>query len=739
METRLCQFNSTDWKCLFSPGWGRLLLLLLGSFVCMEAVGQTIAWDKTLGGNNNDALTALRQTHDGGYMLGGSSYSASSGNKTGSNQGLCDVSFCSNDYWVVKLDAAGNKAWDKTLGGSTADFLTALQPTLDGGYILGGYSSSGSSGDKTQHSRGSYDFWVVKLDAAGNKTWDKTYGGKGAEILTSLQQTPDGGYVLGGSSPSGGGDKTGPGRGKWDYWVVKLDADGNKQWDKTLGGSDNDRLAALHLTPDGGYLLGGYSSSDSSGDKTLPSRRESFDFWVVKLDAAGHQQWDKTYGGDKNDMMTALQPTQDGGYVLGGYVQTGSDGDITGTNKGGWDYWVLKLDAAGDKQWDQSFGGRDQDLLTCLQQTQDGGYLLGGHSDSDSNGDKSGDNRGGSDYWVLKLDAAGNKVWDKTFGGQNTDRMTTLLQASDGSYLLAGSSDSGISGEKSQASLGGTDYWVIKDVVDADVSPPALIWSFEPERGLHGTLVSITGLHLATTAAVRFNEMDAAFVVVSDSLIQATVPVNATSGDITLVTAGGSVISSSPFSLRHPLIRTYTPIQGPAGTLVAMAGKRLTTVKEVYFGEVLATQFEVLSDSAMTAVVPEGATIAKIRVVLTGGGKGSSSTKFLVTSPELAVAKLARKENPPAAKPAAPSLAAYPNPFRQQVTFRFSLPLPQPVVVKVYDLLGREVSLLYQGEVQAQQPYQVEWHPGPQQAGGLYFLRVQAPGQVSQHKVMLVR
>jgi hypothetical protein len=734
MKTRLYQFSSTKKNVLSWPWWGQIfIILLLCSSGLPVATGQTKAWDKTIGGSNSDALTSLQQTHEGGYILGGSSFSVISGDKTGNNQGSCTAAFCTNDYWVVKVDAAGDKEWDKTYGGNAADFLTTVKPTTDGGYILGGYSGSNRGGDKTEDSRGSYDYWVVKLDAAGNKEWDKTYGGNSTDMLASLQQTSDGGYVLGGSSPPGkGGDKTGPSQGNYDYWVVKLDAEGNKEWDKTFGGSKTDLLAVVRQTSDKGYILGGFSGSNISGNKT-GAKRGGNDYWVVKLDAAGNQKWDKTYGGSKTDILTALIETTDGGFMLGGYAPSGSDGDITGTHRGAWDYWIVKLDPSGGKQWDKSFGGRDQDLLTDLQQTQDEGYILGGTSLSDKNGDKSEENRGGIDYWVLKLDAAGSKQWDKTYGGNQTDDITALLQAQDGSYLLGGSSDSNISGDKSQAAKGVTDYWMIK-VNEGDVVPLPIIRSVEPQKDVPGTVVTIAGRNLATTTAVRFNGLDAAFVVVSDETVQATVPVEATSGKITLVTSGGDVVSSTTFNVRHPGIVSFTPGQGAPGTTVSLTGDRLTTVKEVYFDDIIASEFDVLSDSTMTAVVPEGAATGRIRVVLEGGGAGSSKTKFNIVPPGTA-----RQEAAAADLRQVSKMAVWPNPFSKQVTFSFSLGQSQPVLVKVYDLLGREVSILYQGDVRAHQPYQVEWRPPTQQAGGLYFLRMQAHGQMIQQKILLLR
>src|SRR6478735_4111411 len=187
------------------------------------------------------------------------------------------------------------KLWDKTFGGSSSNGLSALLQTSDGGYILGGQSDSGISGDKSGPSKGGVDYWVVKLDANANKLWDKTIGGSNHDQFPYLKQTADGGYILGGTSLSGiGGDKSQVNKGIRDYWVVKLDGSGNKIWDKTFGGSEDDVLSCLQQTTDGGYILGGWSASGISGDKSQPvvGNISSDDFWVIKLDANGNKTWD---------------------------------------------------------------------------------------------------------------------------------------------------------------------------------------------------------------------------------------------------------------------------------------------------------------------------------------------------------------------------------------------------------------------------------------------------------------
>ncbi len=413
-----------------------------------------IEWQKTIGGNSTEEFSDIHQTIDGGYILGGHSDSGISGDKTESSQGGLD-------YWVVKLDPAGNIQWQNTIGGSNNDQLTSIQQTSDGGYILGGYSGSGISGDKTESSQGGLDYWVVKLDPIGNIEWQNTIGGGGNDILNSTQQSTDGGYILGGYSFSDlGGDKTENNKGNSDYWVVKLDALGNIVWQNTIGGNKGDILNSIQLTTDGGYIVGGTSSSDFSSDKAENSLGFA-DYWVVKLDALGNIEWENTIGGSGGDGLYSLQQTTDGGYILGGESVSDISGDKTENSQGLGDYWIVKLNTNGGIQWQNTIGGNNVDQLFSIQESTDGGYLLGGTSFSGMSGDKTENSRGQYDYWIVKLDAIGNIRWQKTIGGSNDDLLFAVDQTIDEKILLGGWSSSDISGDKIENSKGFGDYWVL--------------------------------------------------------------------------------------------------------------------------------------------------------------------------------------------------------------------------------------------------------------------------------------
>jgi hypothetical protein len=425
----------------------------------------TVVMDKTIGGAGMEYMGSGIATSDGGYLLAGNSTSNASADKSENGRGF-------GDFWIVKVDEEYHKLWDRTFGGDYVEELRSVIPASDGGYLLGGSSGSTLSGDKSENNRGEYDFWVVKIDEQGNKVWDKSFGGTGLDLLFEIISLPDGGYLLAGSSESNAsGDKSQNGFGERDYWIVKIDNQGNKIWDKTFGGTGSDEIKAITATADGHWLLGGASNSNISGDKSENSRG-STDYWLVKIDDQGNKKWDKTIGGsDSDNLDAAIMLTSDGGYLLFGGSISNASGDKSDNGNGSWDYWVVKTDGAGNKLWDKSLGGNGIDGVTSVITTPDGGYLLGGFSNSDVSGDKSENGYDYGEYWVIKIDATGNKAWDKTIGGTGNDNLSSIIPALDGDYVLAGGSDSNISGDKTENSKGGcdengrfcyADYWLVE-------------------------------------------------------------------------------------------------------------------------------------------------------------------------------------------------------------------------------------------------------------------------------------
>jgi hypothetical protein len=366
-------------------------------------------WNKTYGGAEWEDAKALVQTVDGGYALAGWTTSFGAGNA---------------DFWLVKTDASGTEQWNKTYGGTTYDSAYALVQTADGGYAL--------AGDTDSIGAGSWDFWLVKTDSAGTMMWNKTYGGTEWDEAHALVQTNDGGYALAGWTRSFGA-------GSSDSWLVKTDVNGNEQWNKTYGETSSDFAQAIVQTSDGGYAIAGGTASFGAGD---------IDFWLVKTDAIGTVQWNKTYGTIAGEWAYALVQTGDGGYALAG--ATGSFGVYN------WDFWLVKTDASGNTQWSKNYGGTKDEEAYALVAAGDGGYALAGYTDSIGAGER--------DFWLVKTDVHGTYEWSKTYGGTEWEVADTLVETSDGGYALAGLTWSFGAGER--------DFWLVKTEPWGDVVPP---------------------------------------------------------------------------------------------------------------------------------------------------------------------------------------------------------------------------------------------------------------------------
>jgi hypothetical protein len=433
------------------------IYLIISLFCSARMSSQTIQWENTIGGNDTEWVDFIELSKDQNYILGGYSYSNISGDKNENSRGL-------SDYWFIKIDdTSGNLLWQKTIGGNSIDHLTSAKETTDGGYILGGSSSSGMSGEKTQNSRGNDDYWVVKLDENRNIIWDKTYGGTGVDRLTSIIQTTDGGYLIGGSSDSDiSAEKTDNSRGNIDIWIIKIDQSGDIMWQKTFGGSNSDWVQSLIETPDGGYILAGSSHSNISGEKSENSRGLR-DFWVLKIDNSGTIIWQKTIGGNNGDYAKSIIATSDGNYIIGGDSSSNISGEKTEkTVNNSTDVWLLKINDLGQILWQKDIGAESTEAFADIRMTSDNGFILGIMSYSGISGYKTEASKGDRDYWTVKLDSTGKFEWDKTVGGDSSDQTQSIVQAKDGGYVTVGWSMSNISGDKTENKSGRQDFWVVK-------------------------------------------------------------------------------------------------------------------------------------------------------------------------------------------------------------------------------------------------------------------------------------
>jgi hypothetical protein len=429
----------------------KILFTIIGLIWMHMLIAQApeIQWERNFGGDETENFTGLGESPDGYFYFAGTSTSPASGDRTQARRG-------SYDFWIVKTDADGNIIWNKAVGGGGATRMNSMTVTADGGIILAGNTDAGANYEKSEPNRGpigSVDIWVIKLDNKGNKVWDKTLGGTDSDAPFAIAETPDGGCIVAGESSSPkSGDKSEENYGKRDAWAIKLNNLGVKEWDKVYGGSEGDVFYSVVNTNDGGFLFGGASVSGISGNKTEASRGGA-DCWLVKTDANGNIEWDKTYGGDKTDNVYSIKQLESGEYIIGAYSESEISGDKTMKSKGFGDLWLLKLNNSGSIIWQRGIGGSSSDFLAKIDKTKDGGIVIGMSTNSTISGDKTIPNfGGGNDYWIVKVDSEGSILWQDSYGDVSNDDLFDAMSTSDGGYLMGGFSNKWRKG----------DFWVIK-------------------------------------------------------------------------------------------------------------------------------------------------------------------------------------------------------------------------------------------------------------------------------------
>ena len=379
------------------------------------------------------------------------------------------------DIWVVKLNSDGQILWQKTLGGSNIEVGHSIQQTKDGGYIVAGFTLS-NDGDVSGN-KGLVDCWVVKLNNTGVIQWQKTFGGSKEDRTHFIQQTQEGGYILAGYTNSSDWDVS-SNHGLTDFWVVKLTTTGIIEWEKALGGTGVDEAYSITQTTDGGFLVTGTTRSNN-GD--VSGNNGNQDFWTVKLTNSGTIEWQKALGGSGADDGRLGYQTNDGGYLIAG-TQGSGDGQIS-ESQGKTDYWVVKLNHTGDILWEKSLGGSDEDGLNAMQATNDGGCILAGFTQS-----KDGDvmnNDVIADIWVVSLDSVGGIKWSKTFGGTEAEFAGNIQKTMDGGYVIAGSAESN-DGDVS-GNHGSSDFWIVKLSPESSLTttPTALPLDIYPNPATH--------------------------------------------------------------------------------------------------------------------------------------------------------------------------------------------------------------------------------------------------------------
>ena len=359
----------------------KLLFILLLTIPC---VGFGQGWEQTFGGTNQDWGYSVQQTNDGGYIFCG--HTSSLGNSN-------------SDIYLIKTDDNGNQQWSQIFGGNDVEVGHSVQQTNDGGYIICGYTMSFGGGGR--------DVYLIKTDNNGNQQWSQTFGGSGVyDWGRSVQQTNDGGYIIGGSTTSFGNSS--------DVYLIKTDLNGNQLWSETFNEGSTDYGMDVEQTTDGGYIICGHSNSSiSNGD---------FDIYLIKTDNNGNEQWNKKFGGTDVEHGYSVQQTNDGGYIITGFTESFQTGN--------WDVWLIKTDGNGNQQWSQTHGGLSYDVGKSVQQTSDGGYIICGYTESFGNFS--------SNVYLIKTDGNGVEQWSQIYGGNDYDEGYSVQQTTDGGYIICG-------------------------------------------------------------------------------------------------------------------------------------------------------------------------------------------------------------------------------------------------------------------------------------------------------------
>lgn len=418
-------YRCVDNKCIEDPNG--LYAISDCENKCLEMADKK-CWEGTFGGSDYDEIFSIQQTNDGGYIAVGDytdvdneiyqawvfkldsngnlvwdnyfgeyDYGATSIQKI-KNDEFVIAGYASDDAWVLKLNSNGNVVWEKQFGGLWYDWANSIQQTTDEGYIVAGVKDF--VGDS-----GKGDGWFFKLDSDGELEWEKTFGdtskslwektseGSSDDTANSIQQTKDGGYIVAGQTELK--DEV---LGKdceyydsckyfmnYEAWILKLDSNGELEWDKIFGNKKfDDAVYSILQIKDGGYIAAGYTNVDN---ECLSNPEPA---WIIKLDSKGEIEWDKKYGENGCALYRALsiQQTTDLGYIVAG-------------NKSN-DGLVFKVDSKGNLDWEIIFDGTglwSGDSVNSIQQTSEGGYIAAGVTSAKG--------AGGSDGWVLKFDKDG--------------------------------------------------------------------------------------------------------------------------------------------------------------------------------------------------------------------------------------------------------------------------------------------------------------------------------------------
>jgi hypothetical protein len=408
----------------------------LAAILLPSSLTAQITFQRTYGGAGDEWGESVQQTTDGGYIIVGSTESFGAG---------------SDDFYLIKTDSRGDTLWTRTYGGTDWDYGSCGQQTVDGGFIIAGWTNISHS-----------DVYLIRTDVNGETLWTRRFGGAKNDRGESVQQTADGGYVIAGWTSSFGA-------GSSDIYLVRTDARGDTMWTKTFGGALAEYGYSVEQTSDGGFIVAGRTASFGAG---------GLDIYLIKTDAGGDTLWTRTLGGVQDDYGRSVRQTTDGGYVVAGNT------DLLGA--GQHDVYLVKTDANGNTLWTRTFGGANDDEGSSVQQTADGGYIVVGYIQFFGTAK--------TDVYLIRTDANGDTLWTRVFGGTGEDYGCSVRQTADGGYVIAGYATS--------FGTTGRDVYLIKTdslgnvaVAEPKTSPtraPALSLSCEPNPSSGSVTISLS-------------------------------------------------------------------------------------------------------------------------------------------------------------------------------------------------------------------------------------------------------
>ena len=350
---------------------------------------------------------------------------------------LCN---CSKKDVFEDSEIDTNVYFIETIGGSKNDAFNAITKTIDGGYIASGYTQS-NDGDIISKANISFDFLASKFSAENTLEWQKTFGGSEDDKALDIIQTLEGDFIILGSSESSDLDVS-ENAGSKDFWLVKLSNKGVLLWEKSFGFSGIDYGTTLLETKEGGFLITGVldvSASDGQGNaKSTATKHSGGDYWAIKTDHTGTLEWSRFFGGSFTEVPSGVLETDAHNFIIVGSSDS-NDFNIS-NSKGSYDFWIIKISTEGTLLWEKSFGGSEIDEAKAITRTNDGNFIIVGDTRSaDKNVSK---NNGAADIWVLKVSSEGNILWEKTIGGTNFDAARAIYKTQDNGFLIAGSSRS---------------------------------------------------------------------------------------------------------------------------------------------------------------------------------------------------------------------------------------------------------------------------------------------------------